>query len=94
MIFMDVNDTLVRRVLVDTDSSVNVMYHDVSVKLELSEDYLKLIKTPLTGFTGDTIATERLITLPVELGTKLKIKRTTMDFVVIKLTCAHNIILG
>lgn len=68
MISMVVNGACVRMVLVDTRSSVNVMYHDVFVKLGLSEDQLTPTRTPLAGFTGDTVETEGSITLLVELG--------------------------
>lgn len=37
VITMDLNGTLVRRVLVDMGSSVDIMCHDVSVKLGFSE---------------------------------------------------------
>lgn len=57
VISLNLNGTLVRRVLVDIGSSVNVMYHDVYVKLGLSEDQLIPLKTPLDGFTGDTVET-------------------------------------
>lgn len=94
MISIDVNNTMVRRVQVDTTSCMNVMYHNIFMKLRLLKDQLRLVKTLLDGFTSDPKRTEGSITLPVELGTKPSMKQTTVEFVVIKLTCAHNIILG
>ncbi|XP_019179508.1 PREDICTED: uncharacterized protein LOC109174703 [Ipomoea nil] len=61
VIAMEINGTIVRRVLLDTGSSVNVMYHDIFVKLGFAQDQLKPIKTPLAGFTGDTVETEGMI---------------------------------
>lgn len=55
VIALDLIGTLVRRVLVDTGSSVNVMYHDVFIKLGLSKEQLTLTKTPLANFTGDIV---------------------------------------
>lgn len=57
VITLNLNGTLVRRVQVDTESSVNVMCHDILVKLGLSEDQLTHIRKPLTCFTGDTKST-------------------------------------
>lgn len=70
------------------------MYHDIFVKLGLSEDQLPPLKTPLAGFTGDTVETEGTIMLPIEVGVEPVVKCVSMDFVVVKLTCYHNLILG
>nr|GMD14743.1 uncharacterized protein LOC109190936 [Ipomoea batatas] len=75
-------------------SSVNVMYHGVFLKLGLSEDQLTPVRTQLAGFTGNTVETEGSITLPVELGTPPHVREMHMEFVVVKVTCAHNLILG
>nr|GMD14529.1 uncharacterized protein LOC109190936 [Ipomoea batatas] len=78
----------------DLPASVNVMYHDVFLKLGRSEDQLTPIRTQLAGFTGDTVETEGSITLPVELGTPPHVREMHMEFVVVKVTCAYNLILG
>lgn len=70
------------------------MYHDVFVKLGLSEYQLRPIKTPLADFICDTVGIKGSITLPIELGVEPIVKRVIMKFVVVKLTCAHSIILG
>lgn len=44
------------------------MYLDVFTKLGFAQDQLRPVKTPLVGFTGDTIETEGSIWLSVELG--------------------------
>ncbi|XP_031116702.1 uncharacterized protein LOC116020364 [Ipomoea triloba] len=94
VISMGVNGTEMRRVLVDTGSGVTVMYYDVFVKLGFAPDQLRLVKTQLAGFTRDTIEIEGSIRLPVELGVPPNIQEVEMDFVVVRITCAHNIILG
>nr|GMC82149.1 uncharacterized protein LOC109183154 [Ipomoea batatas] len=52
VISMGINGTEVRRILVDTGSSVNIMYYDVFVKLGFAHYQLRQVKTPLVGFTG------------------------------------------
>ncbi|XP_031106926.1 uncharacterized protein LOC116011573 [Ipomoea triloba] len=94
VITLDVNGTDVQRVLVDTGSSVNILYFDVFALLGLSTDQLTPIRTPLSGFTGDSIEAEGVISLNVELGSQPNVLKTTIDFVVVKLKCVHNAILG
>ncbi|XP_031101985.1 uncharacterized protein LOC116005890 [Ipomoea triloba] len=94
VITLDVSGTDVQRVLVDTGSSVNILYFDVFTQLGLSTDRLTPIRTPLSGFTGDSIEAEGVIRLDVELGSQPNVLKTTMDFVVVKLKCVHNAILG
>ncbi|XP_031099837.1 uncharacterized protein LOC116004036 [Ipomoea triloba] len=94
VIKMEINDSIVHRILVDTGSSVNVMYYDAFTKLGLPRNQLKEVRTPLSGFTGDSIETEGSVVLPVEIGVSPNTSKMNMEFIVVKLTCAHNIILG
>ncbi|VFQ85727.1 unnamed protein product [Cuscuta campestris] len=55
VITIDIMDLLIHKTLVDTGSSVNIMYMDTYKALGLTRDELSPIKTPLTGFTGDSI---------------------------------------
>ncbi|XP_031090959.1 uncharacterized protein LOC115995952 [Ipomoea triloba] len=93
VITLDINNTIVHRVLVDTRSSVNDMYYEEFTKLGLTRKQLAPVRTPLSGFTGDSIETEGSINLEVEIGTAPHVKRWEVEFVVVKIECAHNIIL-
>ncbi|XP_019178297.1 PREDICTED: uncharacterized protein LOC109173512 [Ipomoea nil] len=68
VIAMDVNGVVVRRILVDTGSSVNVLYLETFAKMGLTREQLNPVKTPLAGFTGDSVEAEGSIILPVEVG--------------------------
>ncbi|XP_019198276.1 PREDICTED: uncharacterized protein LOC109192140 [Ipomoea nil] len=94
VIRLELKDIIVHRVLVDTGSSVNVMYYDTFTQLGLSRKQLSQVRTPLSGFTGDSIETEGSITLEVQISTPPHIKTWEVEFVVVKISCAHNIILG
>ncbi|XP_019153682.1 PREDICTED: uncharacterized protein LOC109150221 [Ipomoea nil] len=94
VISLELKDIIVHRVLVDTGSSVNVMYYDTFTQLGLSRKQLSQVRTPLSGFTGDSIETEGSVTLEVQIGTPPHVKTWEVDFVVVKIICAHNIILG
>ncbi|XP_031108658.1 uncharacterized protein LOC116013145 [Ipomoea triloba] len=94
VIAMDIHGTVVRRVLVDTGSSVNILYLEVFERLGLQRNKLIPVKTPLAGFTGDSIESEGSIRLPVEIGTFPNLRSIEMEFVVVDLSCSHNMILG
>lgn len=90
----DVMGVDVQRVMVDTGSSVNVLYYDIFKKLNIDPIAMTPIRTPLSGFTGDTIQPEGSIRFPMEVRTFPRVRKVEMDFVVVNLTCVHNIILG
>ncbi|VFQ84428.1 unnamed protein product [Cuscuta campestris] len=94
VITMDINGADVARVLVDTGSSVNVLYLDAFKKLKLDRSMLRPLQTPLSGFTGASIEAEGQITLPVTLGSGNKTVTKQMRFVVVDIKCVHNAILG
>ncbi|VFQ86996.1 unnamed protein product [Cuscuta campestris] len=91
---MDINGVDVARVLVDTGSSVNILYLETFQKLRLCRTQLEPLKTPLSGFTGDTVEAEGSIVLPVELGSGEKTVWKKMRFIVVDIKCVHNAILG
>ncbi|VFQ87943.1 unnamed protein product [Cuscuta campestris] len=94
VITMDIGGVDVSRVLVDTGSSVNVLYLDAFEKLKLCRTWLKPLKTPLSGFTGDLVKAEGSILLTCELGTGEQVVQKQMRFVVVNINCVHNAILG
>ncbi|VFQ69191.1 unnamed protein product [Cuscuta campestris] len=94
VITMDINGADVAKVLVDTGSSVNVLYLDAFKKLKLDSSMLRPLQTPLSGFTRASIEAEGQITLPVTLGSGNRIVTKQMRFVVVDIKCVHNAILG
>ncbi|VFQ76806.1 unnamed protein product [Cuscuta campestris] len=94
VITMDINGVDVARVLVDTGSSVNILYLETFQKLRLCRTQLEPLKTPLSGFTGDTVEAEGSIVLPVELGSGEKTVWKKMRSIVVDIKCVHNAILG
>ncbi|VFQ62080.1 unnamed protein product [Cuscuta campestris] len=68
VITMDMGGVDVSRVLVDTGSNVNVLYLDAFEKLKLCRTRLEPLKTPLSGFTGDSVEAEGSILLTCRPG--------------------------
>ncbi|XP_065050245.1 uncharacterized protein LOC103972544 [Musa acuminata AAA Group] len=84
----------VRRIMVDTGSSADILYFDAFQKLSLSGDNMKPIFSALTRFTSDSISPLGAITLPLTLGAPPRSKTVMTTFLVIDLPAAYNVILG
>ncbi|XP_019153539.1 PREDICTED: uncharacterized protein LOC109150017 [Ipomoea nil] len=91
---VDVGGVVVRWILVDNGSSVNVLYLETFTKMGLEQEQLAPVKTPLAGFTGDSVEAEGSITLPIEIGSYPSVQKLDMKFIVVDLACSHNAILG
>ncbi|VFR03165.1 unnamed protein product [Cuscuta campestris] len=91
---IEINDAIVHRTLVDTGSSVNVMYEKTFQDLGLNRKDLRPVRTPLSGFTRDSIEAEGVITMPVIVGDGAHKAKLKMEFMIVSINCAHNMILG
>ncbi|VFQ94714.1 unnamed protein product, partial [Cuscuta campestris] len=91
---IEINDAIVHRTLVDTGSSVNIMYEKTFQDLGLDRKDLRPVRTPLSGFTGDSIEAEGVITVPVIVGDGAHKAKLKMEFMVVSINCAQNMILG
>nr|XP_009409754.1 PREDICTED: uncharacterized protein LOC103991933 [Musa acuminata subsp. malaccensis] len=84
----------VRRIMIDTGSSTDVLYLDAFQKLGLTRDALEPMCSALTGFTDDSISPLGAITLPLTLGVPPRSKTMIATFLVVDLPTAYNAILG
>ncbi|VFQ90210.1 unnamed protein product [Cuscuta campestris] len=55
---------------------------------------LRPVRTPLSGFTGDSIEAEGVITVPVIVVDGAHKAKLKMEFMVVSINCVHNLILG
>ncbi|XP_075521548.1 uncharacterized protein LOC142554756 [Primulina tabacum] len=84
----------VLRVFVDNGSSVNVIFKEALVQMDLHEYQLEAVETALFGFAGDAVYSDGEITLPLTLGTG-DLRKTVMTvFTVVDAPSSYNIILG
>ncbi|KAJ8470141.1 hypothetical protein OPV22_024484 [Ensete ventricosum] len=84
----------VKRVMIDTGSSADVLYFDAFQRLRLTDLDLTPLTSTLTGFTGDSISPMGTTTIPVTFGGELRSKTLLVSFMVVKLPSAYNAIIG
>ncbi|RRT59911.1 hypothetical protein B296_00028363, partial [Ensete ventricosum] len=82
----------IKRVMIDTRSSINVLYFDAFQKLGLTIIDLSSVSSTLTGFTGDSIAPLGMTILLVTIGQELRSKTRMITFMVVNLMLAYNVI--
>ncbi|XP_073313462.1 uncharacterized protein [Primulina huaijiensis] len=84
----------VLRVFVDNGSSVNVIFKEAQVQMDLLEYQLEAVETALFSFAGHAVYPDGEITLPLTLGTG-DLRETVMTvFTVVDAQSSYNIILG
>ncbi|RWW36791.1 hypothetical protein BHE74_00058158 [Ensete ventricosum] len=84
----------VKRVMIDTKSSTDILYFDAFQKLGLTDKYLVTLTSTLTGFTGDFVSPVGVIAIPVTFGRESRSKTLMVSFMVVKLSSAYNAIIG
>ncbi|GAV70523.1 hypothetical protein CFOL_v3_14021, partial [Cephalotus follicularis] len=81
-------------ILIDSGSSVDILYKHAFDQLRIPVDQLKPVKTPLVGFTGETIHPLGSINLSVVAGTAPCQTQVEMTFLVVDTPSPYNAIVG
>ncbi|KAM2622880.1 hypothetical protein TB2_027455 [Malus domestica] len=84
----------VRRILVDTGASINIMFAKAFKALNVAEHLLDRSISPLISFSGDIMQPLGSIHLPFTIGTCSYIVTITINFLVVDCPTAYNVILG
>ncbi|KAM2545262.1 hypothetical protein TB1_016841 [Malus domestica] len=84
----------VRRILVDTGASVNIMFAEAFRALNVAEHLLDRSISPLISFSGDIVQPIRSIHLPFTIGTCPYTATITTNFLVVDCPTAYNVIFG
>ncbi|GAV58502.1 hypothetical protein CFOL_v3_02035, partial [Cephalotus follicularis] len=83
-----------KRILIDSGSSADILYKHAFVQLRIPEDQLKPVKTPLVGFAGEMIHPLWSINLSVVAGTAPRQTQVEMTFLVEDTPSPYNAIIG
>ncbi|GAV63014.1 hypothetical protein CFOL_v3_06536, partial [Cephalotus follicularis] len=83
-----------KRILIDSGSSTDILYKHAFDQLRIPSDQLKPVKTPLVGFAGETIHPLGSINLSVVAGTAPRQIQVEMTFLVVDTPSPYNAIVG
>ncbi|KAK3019536.1 hypothetical protein RJ639_004324 [Escallonia herrerae] len=84
----------VKRILVDTGSSANIIFEDAFNQIGISNDRVKPISSPLYGFTGASAPVRGIAFLTVVVGEVPRQATHSLDFLIVKVKSSYNGILG
>lgn len=93
VIFIIMANHEVRRIYVDNDAAVNILFMECFQKLGLKKNDLKPCFS-LQSFTQVEVKPAGMITLPVIVRHKTQRKTSIVDFYVVQTPFTYNIILG
>jgi hypothetical protein len=94
VITMTIVRFITKRVLIDNESSVDIIYLPAYQQMKIDKKRLRPIDIPLVGFTGDKVRPSGAVSLVIEVGTYSKQVRTSVEFLVVDCPSAYNIIIG
>ena len=85
---------MVKRVLVDTGSSVNILYKSSLERMKLSVKDLEPCNQTIYDFSGEGLAPAGSIRLPVTAGTAPATRTLLATFIVVDCPSAYNAVIG
>lgn len=94
IITLEIEGFNTRRVLIDNESSADIMYMTAYQQLRLDPKRLRPFKSPLVSFSGDRIYLKGIISLLVTTGTHPAQVTKQVDFLIIDCPSSYNVILG
>ncbi|GMN63866.1 hypothetical protein TIFTF001_032958 [Ficus carica] len=89
-----ITDNIVRRVLIDNESSANILLMDAFTRLEIGGAVLTPIQNQLYGFVGEYVRATGLICLPITIDDGPEKATQMVEFLIADKPSVYNAILG
>ncbi|XP_034202236.1 uncharacterized protein LOC117617090 [Prunus dulcis] len=90
----EIADYDVGRVLIDTGSSVSVIFVEAFREMGISDNQVDRQLTPLLSFSGDLVQPIGSVRLPITFGTSPRRATTYDQFLIVDCPTAYNVIVG
>ena len=91
---LEIEGFTTKRVLVDNESSADIMYMTAYQKLRLDPKKLRPFNSPLVNFSGDRIYPRGIVSLSAIAGTHLAQVTNQVNLLIIDCPLSYNVILG
>ena len=89
-----ITDYTTRKVIVDNGSLANILYYPAFQQMRLGRDQLRLVNSPLVGFSGMKVQPIGTVTLSVVVGAYPQQVTKDMNFLVVDCSSSYNAIIG
>ncbi|XP_027090458.2 uncharacterized protein [Coffea arabica] len=89
-----INNYIVKKVYVDPDRSVDVLYYQTFERLKLTREQLTLVRTPLVGFEGHVVYPKGMVSLMVTVGRYPHCQTIRVSFAIVKADSLYNMLIG
>ncbi|XP_065619075.1 uncharacterized protein LOC136063096 [Quercus suber] len=87
-------DYTTRRMLIDNESSADILYYPAFQQMRIGRDQLRPVHSPLVGFGGMKVQPVGTVTLPVVVGAYPRQLTTNVNFLVVDCSSSYNAIIG
>ena len=94
VVTLKIGQIKVKRVLLDTGSTTDLITMECLRKMKFEEKHLQPLDKPLIGFGGNQAIPLGIIILPVRVGERNGSKTMPIRFTVVDLTFSYNAIMG
>ncbi|KAI5349208.1 hypothetical protein L3X38_002095 [Prunus dulcis] len=94
IIRVEIADFDVGRVLIDTGSSVNMIFVDVFGELGINDNHVNRQLMPLLSFCGDLVQLVGSVSLPIAFGVASRKTMIYNQFLIVDCLTAYNVIIG
>nr|XP_027097533.1 uncharacterized protein LOC113717083 [Coffea arabica] len=88
------NNCIVKKVYVDPDNSVDVLYYRIFESLKLYREQLTPVRTPLVSFGGHVIHSEGMVSLMVTIRRHPRCRTMPVNYAVVKVHSPYNMLIG
>ena len=90
---MEIEGFTTKRVLVDNESSADIMYMTAYQQLRLDPKKLRPFNSPLVSFSGDRIYPRRIVSLFAIAGTHLAQVTNQVNLLIVDCPLSYNVTL-
>ena len=94
VIMLNIEGFNTKRILVDNDSSADIIYLPAFQQLKLNPKRLHPFDSPLVSFSGDMVYPKGIVMLTITVGTYSRQLTRQLDFLVVDCPSSYNVIIG